>query len=109
MAHEVTGVGYPVDPELRRLEFLLGDLAAHWRGSYHDPERQQAIVRTYHETLYRLYELGWDAALDMASQLPDNLMLVVYTRRHPPQGWEAKNLYSKPYQLPTPDAGSERS
>jgi hypothetical protein len=81
-AHKVDTFGYPVDPELRRLEFLLGDLAAQWRGSYDRPEAQQTIVREYHQTMDMLYNLGWDAELDLESHLPDGLMPEEYVKRN---------------------------
>lgn len=85
MAHEphtVDTFGYPVDPELRRLEFLLGDLAAEWRGSYDQPEKQRAIVISYHQTLQQLYDLGWDAELDRESHLPEEYMPEEYIKRN---------------------------
>jgi hypothetical protein len=81
--HKVDSIGYPVDPELRRLEFLLGDLAAEWRGSCEHPEKQQTIVITYHQTLRRLYDLGWDAELDLESHLPEEYMPEEYIKRNP--------------------------
>jgi hypothetical protein len=82
MAHTTDSIGYPLDPELRQREFHLGDLAALWRGSYDDHERQQRIVQAYHETLAQLYRLGWDSVLDIESELPDALMPEAYMRRH---------------------------
>lgn len=80
--HKVDKFGYPIDPELRRLEFRLGDLAAMWRGSYDRPERQQAIMREYHQVMQSLYELGWDAELDMESHLPQEVMPAEYVKRN---------------------------
>ncbi|HRV96086.1 MAG TPA: hypothetical protein P5526_28295 [Anaerolineae bacterium] len=80
MSHETDSIGLPVDPELRRLEFLLGDLAAQWR-EYESPERQNEIVLEYHSVMERLYELGWDGFLDWDSELPTELM----PEQHPKQ------------------------
>ncbi len=85
MAHAVDESGFPLDPELRRLEDHLGDLAAEWRGSQEQSEHAAAIVREYHATLERLIELGWDASvgeLDYEDLLPDDLMPDAYLRRH---------------------------
>jgi len=85
MAHAMDEIGYPVDLALRRLEFRLGDLAARWREAYARPgDREHEIHREYVATLERLYELGWDAVLDMESELPDRLLPAEYLRRHPP-------------------------
>lgn len=78
MPHDVDNLGYPVDPELRQLESYLGELAARWRGTY-----REDIVQEYHATMSLLYELGWDAILDVESELPDELMPEQYLRRHP--------------------------
>lgn len=81
-SHNVDEFGYPIDPELRRLEFLLGDLAAQWRGAYDYTEKQKAIVRQYHQVMQTLYERGWDAELDMESHLPKELMPKEYVKRN---------------------------
>jgi hypothetical protein len=82
-AHEVDDIGLPLDPELRELEFHLGNLAAMWRGSKGMPERRREIVKEYHDTMAKLYSLGWDAILDIDCELPDELMPEEYLRRHP--------------------------
>lgn len=82
MAHETDAIGYPIDPELRKLEFYLGDLAARWRGSYDRPDVQEALVREYWAVLNQLYALGWDSLLDIESELPDRLMPEEYMRRN---------------------------
>lgn len=82
-AHEVDKIGLPVNPELRRLELLLCDLAGTWRGSWGDPNRQEELVREYHATMAKLYSLGWNGALDVECELPDELMPEEYVRRHP--------------------------
>ena len=82
MPHITDPLGYPVDPELRRLEFHLGDLAAQWRSTYGDDNRQAALVHEYHATLGILYAQGWDSVLDSESELPDALMPQEYMRRH---------------------------
>lgn len=80
--HKVDKIGYPIDPELRRLQFLLSNLAAEWREAHGQPEKQDDIVRTYHQTLHTLYGLGWDAELDMDAHLPDKLMPEEYVKRN---------------------------
>lgn len=82
MTHEKDSIGYPVDPDLRQLEFRLGDLAAKWR-LHESPEQQQKIVQEYHAIMERLYQLGWDSILDVTSELPDELMPEEYLKRHP--------------------------
>jgi hypothetical protein len=76
MPHEVDQFGFPVDPELKRLESRLGELAGGWRWTY-----RQDVVEEYHQTMARLYELGWDAVLDHESELPDAFMPAEYLRR----------------------------
>jgi hypothetical protein len=83
MAHATDKSGYPLDPELRQLEFRLGDLAGLWRGAYGDQARQDDIVQEYSAILARLYDLGWDSELDVESELPDDLMPAEYLRRNP--------------------------
>jgi hypothetical protein len=78
MAHEVDIFGFPVDPELDRLEGYLSNLAALWRGTY-----RQDVVEKYHATIARLYELGWDGTLDIDSELPDEFMPKKYLQRRP--------------------------
>ena len=80
MSHETDSIGLPVAPELRRLEFLLGDLAAEWR-EYESPERQNEIVLEYHSVMERLDELGWDGFLDLDSELPDELLPERYRKK----------------------------
>ena len=81
--HKVDEFGYPSDPKLRAREFHLCDLAGTWRASWGDPQRQEEIVREYHETVAELYSLGWDAGLDSECELPDRLMPTEYLRRNP--------------------------
>jgi hypothetical protein len=76
MAHEVDDIGFPIDPELRRLEKLVGYLAAKWRHNW-----DEEVVKEYHATIHRLYELGWDGVLDVESELPDELMPQEYLQR----------------------------
>ena len=76
--HAVDQFGYPNDPELRRLEFYLGDLAARWRDAWGEPKRQAAIVAEYHATFDQLVQHGWQAALDEESELPSALMPEIY-------------------------------
>jgi hypothetical protein len=42
----------------------------------------QKVIEEYHATLTKLYELGWDAALDVDSELPDELMPEEYLKRN---------------------------
>ncbi len=83
-AHKLDKLGYPIDPELRELEFHLCDLAGAWRAESGGPRRQEEIVHEYHETMTKLYSLGWDAVLDIECELIDELMPEEYLRRHPP-------------------------
>src|SRR5579859_8121408 len=84
MAHAKGWSGYPLDPELKRLQFRLGDLAARWRETYARPgDREHEIHHEYVATIERLYELGWDDVLDIDSELRDALMPAEYLRRHP--------------------------
>lgn len=85
MPHSADISGYPLDPELRKLEFQLGDLAELWRGSFGDDNRQSQLVDEYHSILTRLYHLGWDSELDIESELPDRLMPQEYLRRNFPR------------------------
>ena len=84
--HEVDEIGYPIDPEPRRLEFHLGDLAAAWRGSIGHSERQTQIVHDYHSTMEQLYTLGWSSILDIESELLESLMPSEYLKCHPRVG-----------------------
>ena len=86
-AHKTDAVGYPLDPELRKLEFHLCGLAGDWRGSWGDSNRQAEIVREYHATMAKLYALGWDGILDIECELLDELMPEEYLRhRSVPRG-----------------------
>ena len=76
--HAVDQFGYPSDPELRQLEFHLGELAARWRDAWGEPERQAALVAEYHATFDQLVQRGWQAALDEDSELPRALMPETY-------------------------------
>jgi len=78
MPHETDVFGFPVDPQLRRLENHLGDLAGIWRGT-----QNLNIVKEYNTILNLMYELGWDGILDSESELPEYLMNQEYLRRHP--------------------------
>jgi hypothetical protein len=69
MAHPVDKMGFPLDPQLRRLEGHLGYLAAIWRET-HDPK----ILKEYYITVKLLYELGWDGTIDFESMLPPEHM-----------------------------------
>ena len=82
MPHEMNDLGYPTDPELRALEFRLGDLAYEWRGAYGDQAHQDRLVEEYHETMRVLYQRGWDAVLDIEAELPDEFLPEAYLRRH---------------------------
>ncbi|MAT98833.1 MAG: hypothetical protein CL608_16945 [Anaerolineaceae bacterium] len=78
-SHETDEIGYPLDPELRALEFHLGDLAAKYRMHKYSAQK---VIKEYHATLTKLYQLGWDAALDVESELPDELMPEEYLKRN---------------------------
>ncbi|MCB8924802.1 MAG: hypothetical protein H6652_04165 [Ardenticatenaceae bacterium] len=78
-SYETDEMGYPLDPELRALEFHLGNLAAKYRMHKYSAQK---VIEEYHATLTKLYQLGWDAALDVESELPDELMPKEYLRRH---------------------------
>lgn len=82
-AHEVDQFRYPVDPELRKLEIHVCDLAGAWRESWGDPHHQEEIVDEYHATIAKLYSLGWEGTLDVECELPEELMPDEYMRRHP--------------------------
>jgi hypothetical protein len=82
-AHKVDEIGYPLDPELRKLEFHLCELAGAWRASWGNPERQEEIVAEYHATMAKLYSLGWDGTLDMECELLKELLPEEYLKRHP--------------------------
>jgi len=79
--HEVDGVGYPVDPVMRQLEFRLGDLAYELDFGTQRPDDD--IIKEYHETMQKLYDMGWDAILDLDAELPEELMPKEYVQRHP--------------------------
>ena len=88
MPHQVDECGYPLDPELRRLEFYIGDLAAKWRGCA-TLECRDRIFREYHMTMKKLYDLGWDSSLDIESELPNEFLPEEYllrTRMQHPKG-----------------------
>lgn len=83
MPHETDAFRFPVDPQLRRLENHLGDLAGMWRGT-----GNLNIVKEYNVILNLMYDLGWDGLLDIESQLPEDLMNQEYLKRHPgPLQW----------------------
>jgi hypothetical protein len=74
MAHEVNDLGYPLDPELRHWQKMLGNLAAEWRAVYRGIDKQDEIVAEYHAILKKMYDKGWRSYLDVDSELPDSLM-----------------------------------
>ncbi len=63
MSHLINESGYPVEPELFRMESRLSQLAAGWRGARDHPERQAEFVREYHTTMAQLIMQGWDVRL----------------------------------------------
>jgi len=81
--HETDEIGYPVDPELRALEFQLGDLAGEYR-RHISAAHTKHVVEQYHATLNKLYQLGWDSVLDVDSELPYELMPEEYFKRNSP-------------------------
>ncbi len=82
-AHAVDDIGYPLDPELRSLQAYLGNLAAMWRhaNATLNSKRKAELVNEYHHILATLYERGWDDALDVESELPDEFMPQAYFDR----------------------------
>jgi hypothetical protein len=85
VTHPIDDSGFPLNPELRRLEDHLSDLAVEWRASVDQSEHANALVAEYHATLERLIQLGWDASvgeLDYEELLPEHLMPEIYLRRH---------------------------
>jgi hypothetical protein len=80
--HEIDDIGLPTDPELRRLQFELGDLVGAWVEAYGEPERQEQIVREYHDTLHQMYQLGWSGVLAADSELPKALMPREYVEKN---------------------------
>lgn len=80
--HETDQIGYPVDPKLRALAFRLGDLAAEYR-QHLSPEHDKQLVEECHATIAKLFQLGWDAVLDIESELPDQLKPEEYRKRYP--------------------------
>lgn len=81
MKHETDRSGFPIDPQLRRLEVQVATLAGIWRGTF-----DSKIVREYHVIMGLLYELGWDGVLDFESELPDELMPDEYLKRRQGRG-----------------------
>ncbi|NJN68779.1 MAG: hypothetical protein HC884_19795 [Chloroflexaceae bacterium] len=81
--YETDAVGYPLDPQMRQLQAYLGTLAGMWRNAKRKGkvERQAEIVQEYHETMAQLYALGWDDALDIDAELPDEFLPEEYLRR----------------------------
>jgi hypothetical protein len=65
------------DEEIGLLEEKLEDLAALWRGT-----RSEEAVQEYHETMKRLYELGWNERLIIQSLLPVDIMPKEYIKRN---------------------------
>jgi hypothetical protein len=78
--HPVRKDGYPVDPEMRKLEQKLEDLGEFYIGS--TPEKRINIVREYHETMKRLLELGWEGPLHIEGYLPKNKMPPEYLEKY---------------------------
>jgi hypothetical protein len=95
--HAVDDIGYPLDPELRRLQARLGTLAGMWRHAKTSSDllRQQELVEEYRQTLARLYELGWDDALDSDAELPDEYMPEEYFLRAAQRREQAREEWYK--------------
>lgn len=83
MGHEVDNIGLPIDPELKRLQFQLTDLAVMWRGNRNNPENASEIVEKYKMLLLHMYELGWDGDLHPEAQLPDRFMPEEWFQHNP--------------------------
>lgn len=81
--HKVNEIGLPIDPELKRLEFRLGQLSRQWRGYSGNPDVRERIVKEYHKTMEQLYNLGWDGELDIDEILPKEFMPEEYLKRVP--------------------------
>lgn len=83
MSNETDRLDVSRDPELRRLEFLLGRTAGAWRGERNNPQKQLEIVEEYQRTLLYLYSLGWDKELHPEALLPDEYMPEDFFERNP--------------------------
>lgn len=90
--HKVDKLGLPTDPEMRKLELRLCDLAGIWRCRCGGSQQEQQIMKEYHTTVKELYRLGWDGCIDVECHLPQNLMPEEYKERHPyvPMNWFSK-------------------
>lgn len=74
MLHQKDQFGCPFDPELRRLVWSLGNLAAEWRGVARGADRQAEIAVEYLHILQQIHDLGWRGGLDIEDELPHRLM-----------------------------------
>jgi len=83
MVDETDRLGISSDPELRRLEFLLGRLAGAWRGERDNPQKRLEIIEEYKRTLLYLYSLGWDKELHPEALLPDEYMPEEFYEHNP--------------------------
>ncbi len=83
MPHEIDSIGYPIDPLLKKLEFSLGHIAAKWRTAPPNSPERERIRDEYHNVIKELYALGWDAEVDVESELPKEYMPDEYKRRRP--------------------------
>ena len=86
MPHEKGISGYPLDPELDRLQSRLGELAGMWRSANRRDEKEskEEIVQEYHAIMAQLYQLGWEDELDYDAILPYELMPEEYRREYLP-------------------------
>lgn len=102
------GGAYSSDPSVRQLQIKLGELAALWRGSIGDQEREDAAIKAYYNTLEQLYATGWNDVLDWDSELPDELMPQKYRDLHLQRASRGKTNWSRanlhPSSLPTVQA-----
>lgn len=58
---------------LRKLEDQLFQLARSWRKT-----RKPELVKEYHSVMEQMFQLGWNGHLDLACELPYELMPKIY-------------------------------
>jgi hypothetical protein len=66
---------------LNAMESKLGRLAARWRGT-NNPQEAQTLVNQYQALLRCMVELGYQDALDVDAELPDEYMPAEYLALH---------------------------
>lgn len=84
VSYQVDENGFPIDPELRRLEYHLAELVDRF---YHplsgNTEELSQIVAEYHQTMEQLHRSGWDNCLDIEFELPYEYLPTEYLKRCP--------------------------